>query len=657
MMTGALSPAAAPRGAVSPMPSSSPHAHASNMSDTPITRKAFLQYGQLLVVFGAFLAMAAALVTQQARVVGEKAAPSLRLLDAGDVSAEGGRAPSGCLALYSSAQPASADAASDVAAIFREMSVEADLVDVATDALPGFASYEKVVIALSDLAALGQDVSDLMEWVRAGGGLMVFLPPENNGFFQAFSQQLGVREASAQWYCTPGIRFVSDAVLGGRGHDFMIIDAYESSLTVALDDACSVYAVSADEREVPLIWEYPNEAGQVVFCNLGITEKATRGIYAQAFSLLGDAFAWPVINGSAFYLDDFPSPVPEGSGEYIERDYGTTVRNFYTDVWWPDLVRLARKHGIAFTGLIIEDYNDNVTGPFAVSQDLSRFQYFAGELLRLGGELGIHGYNHIPLVTEGGLEDHDGYVTGTYEEVYGGYPYWPGTEQMSGALQELYAFATSTFPGNTIDVYVPPSNILSQPGRDALVAGPFAIRIIASIYFNSNMHVEWVQDFGVEEDGLIDTPRIISGGQIDDFMKLCALSELNLHFVNSHFMHPDDMLDPDRGAEEGWQSAYDNICAYADWLYGSAPQLRNLTGTEMGAAVQRWHDASVSCEVGTAALTLAVDGLHDETYLFLRSRDALVTGAVDGGTVSRLDGTLYLVCAAAPVVRIPKEDA
>ncbi|MEI2660149.1 MAG: DUF2194 domain-containing protein [Bifidobacterium adolescentis] len=35
-------------------------------------------------------------------------------------------------------------------------------------------------------------------------------------------------------------------------------------------------------------------------------------------------------------------------------------------------------------------------------------------------------------------------------------------------------------------------------------------------------------------------------------MRLAAESELNMHFVSTHFMHPDDMLDPDRGAKEGW---------------------------------------------------------------------------------------------------------
>ena len=95
----------------------------------------------------------------------------------------------------------------------------------------------------------------------------------------------------------------------------------------------------------------------------------------------------------------------------------------------------------------------------------------------------------------------------------------------------------------------------------------------------------------VSEDGVIETPRIISGCVIDDYMEIAALSELNFHFINSHFQHPDDVLDPDRGAEQGWEAMFARLTEYVDWLYTAAPDLRNLTGSEMAAAVQRYYYA------------------------------------------------------------------
>ena len=35
-----------------------------------------------------------------------------------------------------------------------------------------------------------------------------------------------------------------------------------------------------------------------------------------------------MINGSVFYLDDFPSPVPGGDGTYVRRDYNTNIDRF-----------------------------------------------------------------------------------------------------------------------------------------------------------------------------------------------------------------------------------------------------------------------------------------------------------------------------------------
>lgn len=61
---------------------------------------------------------------------------------------------------------------------------------------------------------------------------------------------------------------------------------------------------------------------------------------AASYSLLQDAVAYPVINSAVFYLDDFPSPVPGGDGTYIRRDYGLSISDFYSQVWWPDLTQL-----------------------------------------------------------------------------------------------------------------------------------------------------------------------------------------------------------------------------------------------------------------------------------------------------------------------------
>ena len=79
-----------------------------------------------------------------------------------------------------------------------------------------------------------------------------------------------------------------------------------------------------------------------------------------------------------FYLDDFPSPVPSGDGTYIKRDYGLSIKEFYTNIWWPDMLDMAEEHGVKYTGVIIDNYEDDVSGDVVEQEDVQRFQYFWG---------------------------------------------------------------------------------------------------------------------------------------------------------------------------------------------------------------------------------------------------------------------------------------
>ena len=173
------------------------------------------------------------------------------------------------------------------------------------------------------------------------------------------------------------------------------------------------------------------------------------------------------------------------------------------------------------------------------------------------------------------------------------------------------------------------------------------IRAVASIYFEGD--VEYTQEFEVAQDGVVETPRVISGLIIDSFMEIAALSELNLHYVNSHFQHPDDVLDADRGAEMGWEAMKNRLSEYLDWLYTSAPDIRNLTASEMAGAVQRYDSLDVELSATGEEIVLDLSGLQDEAFLFLRINErppADPETCISGGTLQDLGGGLYLVTAS-----------
>lgn len=218
---------------------------------------------------------------------------------------------------------------------------------------------------------------------------------------------------------------------------------------------------TADKAKVPLVWTYNLGYGRCVVDNFGLYVKAMRGFYSASYSLLGDVGVYPVINSSSFTLDDFPSPVPNGNAEYITRDYQMSVSDFYINIWWPNMVKLADKYGLKYTGVVIENYENDTSGQVERQADTSRFTYFGNMLLQMGGEIGYHGYNHQPY----SLSNVD------YGDAFE-YHVWPDTKAVANSLNELIDFTDNLFPTVEKSVYVPPSNILSPEARK-FVAGKY----------------------------------------------------------------------------------------------------------------------------------------------------------------------------------------
>ena len=547
------------------------------------------------------------------------------------------------LLVIDSSQEGVSDAESMLDRVLLDMKVPTVTVDLAQgDEIPTLKQYQTMVIAMPNLDPLGEHVLQIMQWVRKGGGVMFAMTPERTGYLDVIGPQIGIESSAYKYVVTEGITPSKDFMLGG-GQTYMFSDPFKSSLSVALNDRAQVEAVSSNGR-TPLVWRSSVESGTAVMCNIGIYVKMVRGFYASAFSLLSSAMAYPVINSAAFYLDDFPSPVPSGNGKYIKRDYNMSISEFYSQVWWPDLVRLAERYGIRFTGVMIENYGDDTKNDPVRQTDNTQFEYYGGLLLRQNGEIGYHGYNHQPLV----LPNTD------YGNEYT-YVQWPNRKAIVDSLNELIAFQKTVLPAATSSVYVPPSNILSSEGRQIIGEDVPQIRAIASMAFPPDSSLEYVQEFGVAADGVVEAPRIVSGSMVNNsYMRLAAVSELNMHYVSTHFMHPDDLLDEDRGAKEGWETYRKGLEDYLDWLEQSAPSIRMQTGTECAAAVQRFSGLTVSMATSDDSWDLHLGNLIDQGWLMFRANNG-TPGRVRGGSLTKLTGNLYLLKATSATVHIKRK--
>ena len=355
--------------------------------------------------------------------------------------------------------------------------------------------YDTAVITFQDWSSIGEALPELMSWIEEGGALMTTVTPNVNSYFEAVSTKLGILSIGSDYPKVYGFRLDDNAMIGAKEDEVFKYaenseDALQTSLSVELSDKCQVWMESED-GSVPLIWTKEVGAGRVGIINESIVSKYQRGFLCMTYTLLHDAEIYPVINGSAFYLDDFPSPVPGGNGTYIARDYGVDIGTFYSSIWWPTVLGWENEYGIRHTGVIIEQYSDEVETPLDGNTEISQFETFGNMLLNNGGELGFHGYNHMPLCLEGVDEDRK----------YGDYKLWKSIDDMRSSVEELTNFCEKLFPENQFHVYVPPSNIISETGIETLVEANPDINVISSTYLVDADNVAYVQEFCVRITG------------------------------------------------------------------------------------------------------------------------------------------------------------
>ena len=505
-------------------------------------------------------------------------------------------------------------------------------------------NYKTLVLSFQDWDKIGEGAEQLSKWLVSGGRMMNTMTPAPNSVFSLLASKIGV-DSFSSYVGIDGLRMDNNALIGAdqkNTYKFMLGEETEilTSLGVLLDSKAKRY-VSSYDGTVPLIWSNDIEDGRAVIMNYVITDKFQRGFYTLCYSLLEDSFVYPVINGSSFYIDDFPAPVPGGNGEYIERDYGIDTASFYSTVWWPQILNWQKQYGIVYTGLIIEDYNNFVEGELPRNKQTSRFSLFGNTMINNGNELGLHGYNHQPLCVEG-IDDN---------MQFGEYKLWASEEDLKNSIKELVEFSSALYPTEKFQVYVPPSNIMSETGEKLLLEAAPDVKVIASVYLKADGVESMVQEFTVEENGITDTPRVVSGCMLDEYAKLTAFSEFNFHYVQSHFVHPDDILDEDRGAKSGWPEMSRQFTEYLELVKNAVPDMRNLSGTDMGAATYRYCGLSVERDIKDGEIDVRLGGFSKEAYLLLRINEGEVKNT-EGCTVTEVADGLYLVKAVEENIKI-----
>lgn len=482
--------------------------------------------------------------------------------------------------------------------------------------------------AVDRVEALGSGEA-LEEFVHDGGYLLFLTSLQPDPEFVVLHRKMGISSFEYQ-VSTYGIRLDSTILIGEKGLEIEDEFLYNSSLLVSLDGHAELMATSAEE--IPLIWKTIYGKGAFVVCNGSfLEEKLNRGMLAGAISLMEPDFIYPIFNAKVFFIDDFPAPVAKGRHPVIYEQYKKELPVFYREIWWPNMLGVAKRNDIRYTGVLIETYGDDVTPPYPNPIDAVRMNLisYGREILKSGGELGIHGYNHQPLTMDQAVADHFDYTA------------WKNTGDMVSSIEEALDYAEGSFPSYTLTSYVPPSNVLSTEGRAALLEAWPDLTVISSLYLEDKTGISYVQEYEITADGVIEMPRVTSGYMERQFDRWAEANAMTAVGVFSNFVHPDDAISEDRSFNMTWEEIYRSFENNMARVKRTYPWVRPLTATEAALDMAHVLNTQVQIEQTDNSIegTLSTGG--KETFFILRTERKI--GRLTNCKVNRIDEGVFLV--------------
>lgn len=483
----------------------------------------------------------------------------------------------------------------------------------------------KTIIMLEHLDDSYIDLSDIFDYVKKGGNLL-YLGNGNGGdrdLLKKYNEEFGILD----WYDireTNYIYFNTEILLGLIGYydlDNNDTEDYNNFqyLDVAVEDDVKVHL--EDNTGSPLIWEKNLGEGKILVLNIGrYDNKETRGIMAGAFTLLEELFVYPVINSEVIFIYDFPADY-KSDHAIIKKNYGRNFERFIKEIWWVDMLTLMKKYNLKYTSAYIQTYNDEVIGPFEYNKSTdTTTRQLARELIKHGGELSFHGYNHQSLLFNQESSD-----------VYG-YKAWTSEEKIVESINSALVNFNALFPDYKFYSYVPPSNLLDIRAIPALRKAIPTLKTISGLYFGEvddfgrPIQDTMLQEIGVNENGLVDLPRLTSESFMHDNTKYRIASSVTLHGLVNHFLHPDDILDPDRSLNLLWSDLYKETERFFSTIDELYPWLESHTASAAAEKVKQVHFSRVFYDLKGNQIEIACDNFYEEISLVLVTNKEIVFG-------------------------------
>ena len=335
-----------------------------------------------------------------------------------------------------------------------------------------------------------------------------------------------------------------------------------------------------------------------------------------------------------------------GEDETIFKQYHMDNKSFYRYIWWSSLSNLAERFNLKYTGLIIGTYNLDTQLPLMPFYELEieDIEFFGRKLNEVRGELGIHGYNHNSLALEEGIDFED----------YG-YSPWESLTAMETGLLQLKGQIEELFGDIRIHTYVAPSNLITADGKLAVKNVFEEVEVFAGVYTGDGEKGLLIQEFGPDPDieGVYDFPRLSAGYEYSQDLMWDIYNGIAHFGIVNHFIHPDDLLDPERSKGMKWDKLDQNLNNIFSDIYERFPFLNAYTNIEAIDAYKKYENVKVYVHHADDVINIDYESMLPPISHFVYLKDKRIV-TIEGGEFLVIDQEmgLYLVISNQAKVTI-----
>jgi len=412
----------------------------------------------------------------------------------------------------------------------------------------------------------------------------------------------------------------------------------------------NVLVSAHNNSDYPVLLENSIGNGKVILYNSSeILKKEKRGLLFAA-SLIGlEGIPYPIANIGTLFLDDFPSTVYEKKEAAIILKNGNSKSEFLKSEWWPKMKKLAEEEDLKYTANVTFNSNNDILGDINFDNwDKSRVldnkneqgtsAWFDNEFTKLGHELGLRGYNDLPLLTS----------------------LWKDTDLEAAIIKATEKKWKESVSNNLPVSYTAPNNQIDSLGLVALKKGFPSLNYVHTSFLGE-LAKGGDREFDPDplNNRFFDYPRLSSGYKISNNEQWALESTYLYTGIWSHILNSKDVLSIGNAS-----TAIKELKNYIVDFKNRHPYMRFLPAKISTEATMDWRYQTVrhlnfegQYEVISA---INADAKKDSYWLMYvdAKNDAklhkkLTDDQINFESVPLLNGFLYNIKTKTPTISVP----